>query len=861
MALTSGISKSPVSPAQATQLREHRILPNEKTVQLALALIEQGAFEPELFFKERQSHEANQATRLTIAKIVAGKNGALITKEIGEYGIQSQKLRAEVAAVAASQNAQATSAGIANYGITSEQLRAGIAKIAAAKNGAETSRLITKYDIKNQGALLEIAKIAAAQNGWGVSIYIQNYGLLAEQSRIEVAKLAAAQDGQGTSEEISNYSIKDQGALAIVAATALKQHLFAAKFIQNYGLDHAREREALDGALRSLASTSAAQLIKSWQNIRSEIQTLSELSYCPQGIDCPAWADLEPHKRVASIARWVQRTYGLDESLLDYERDLSAQELGARALAAALITWHSTVPDATTSRARKALATLSGYDIPSNSLSSQGARDLYGSLFTAIELMQGRPAEEVPLDLSVNRPQALRLLTLAATLRGLQGEIPAEALRGEYSLQTEHLTRGIEKRFEDLFAPTTLPSGSVQALIRQLGDILPLTVLTARYASTTAWHRALPSLKAMVNDVLSGKFHERRYSREDNQLAFLKDQQLVAWRQNPILFALGQSASRDLGPQAPVREQARELFEKVLAPRLTIIADEPRSTALHSDQVRALLQLSESERAKELKSLSKATSALWGALYAEDLREEELKALLGALNSSKRSFLAHISDEDLRKQLGTDLQSLKDLCTPRSARAHSEYYILSTVTDDPGLLLRTGDLVQTASCQNFRSGGHIDTLMGNVVDGNIKLALSFVMKRERFDAAVEGLKGALQVSFDPARTELVVRELNASDPGEVRLQLGYAMRRELLRLGESKVGTTLLVERAYTQSHPLSSAIEAQQRALVSSFGHSVGAQTAHSGMTVRFPASRNIPGVYSDKAGGIKTGPYSIRC
>ncbi len=164
----------------------------------------------------------------------------------------------------------------------------------------------------------------------------------------------------------------------------------------------------------------------------------------------------------------------------------------------------------------------------------------------------------------------------------------------------------------------------------------------------------------------------------------------------------------------------------------------------------------------------------------------------------------------------------------------------------------TGDLVQTASCQNYRSGFHIETLPGYVIDGNIKLSLSYVIKGELIERVLLQYPDA-RFEFDAPTQRLVV-------PGtEVSIPLGYAIRRQVLRLGTAGEEPVVLVERAYLQNHAISSNIEGQQIELMDSFVTGAGARIQKKGELASYPASRNPGGVYSDAGRGKKHGAYTV--
>jgi len=245
--------------------------------------------------------------------------------------------------------------------------------------------------------------------------------------------------------------------------------------------------------------------------------------------------------------------------------------------------------------------------------------------------------------------------------------------------------------------------------------------------------------------------------------------------------------------------------------------------------------------------------------------DEQIRSVVTTLNGAKARLL-NGCDTDLAKQLGSDINTLKDLTRSRSVTAGLEYYVFSTITDDPKLLLMTGDLVSAASCQNYRSGSHIETLPAYVIDGNIKLALSYVLKKQQVDGALNELAlrdgEKFEVRFDAARQALIFGIARSESAGATRsthIALGKAIRREVLRLGGKPGAAVLFTERAYLRPHAIDGAIAKQQKSLVATVTKSIGASSHVSGSPTPFPPSRNYGGVYTDAGGGRKHGGYQI--
>jgi hypothetical protein len=107
--------------------------------------------------------------------------------------------------------------------------------------------------------------------------------------------------------------------------------------------------------------------------------------------------------------------------------------------------------------------------------------------------------------------------------------------------------------------------------------------------------------------------------------------------------------------------------------------------------------------------------------------------------------------------------------------------------------------------------------------------------------------------FDAARQVLKVSGTEDAIP------LGYALRREVIRLGTVNNEGVVFTERAYLQNHAITDAIERQQHELISEFCIGASVRTQRPGETAKFAGSRNPSGVYTDAGGGIRGGEYSI--
>jgi len=250
-----------------------------------------------------------------------------------------------------------------------------------------------------------------------------------------------------------------------------------------------------------------------------------------------------------------------------------------------------------------------------------------------------------------------------------------------------------------------------------------------------------------------------------------------------------------------------------------------------------------------------------GALLREGDREG-VALFLRNFATIKSRVASHLPQE-IRLQLLADLNAIAEVVKERTVDKSKGYVVFTTLTDDPKLMLMVGDLVNTSSCQNFRTGSVVQTLLGYVMDGNIKAVLSF--------AIAEGnLRNLFTIPhnqlFDPSRYTVNFDApkllLTLTDPeGQSRtVSLGKAIRRRILRVGqrEEDAQPAMFAERPYEILHAVTAKIEAEEELLLHSVEKSCGFRPAVG--NVEFPASSNPFGVYSDHGQGVMIGEYLLK-
>jgi hypothetical protein len=827
------------------------------SISAAMALAAQDG---ELVSRKIKTFEIHdEKSLIDIAKIAASRCGTGTSAHIANYGIRDENALIEIAKIAVDNHGWGASAHISNYGIKSQDALFGIAKIAARQSGFCRTGCLDNYGFNDEKVRIAILKVAAANYGYEASKYIAAYDIKDEAARIEIAKVAAAQDGAGTSEFIQNYRISHQSPLLEIARIALGQSWNSLAFLKSYGIPQEHlQKQILDPLFRRILQAPDAS--RHFKAIMDALQTTYDYpNYrSAAGFETSDWDTLPPYERFEALASWVKSLYSkFDDDITSFRHEIRAEELLPATLAAIVVTWHHVKPEHFGgNRPRGALAELTGYDnIPRGFLSPNTRRELWGALIKAREAVGEDLAGLVPIDFS-RTPNALRVLTLTTALKALGDELPI--LQGPISTENEyHKAEAIlVNRLTHAFA-RALNIGSVEdssAIVKLWelwgGDLTPFSVLAARYNSTPEWKDQLSVLTEIAQRCLDGSFLDWRYRREDDQLSMFSDMQLTGWRQNPWILQEHTSAHLipDLSAQRVVT-QTRDILTTNIMPHIPgSVREKLRTDPTPPKRIQELLTANEGSLRKI--TLQEAVEILQQTIATE--QPSEIREAIKKINGVKFSILSQVGDAE-RNQLSKDLSAMSAASREVVAQIGKRYVVISVITDDPKLLLMTGDLVQASSCQNYRTGSHIHTLPGYVMDGNIKLALSYVVSANVFDQFKSTQRPHSNLEFDGATQSLRVRDSNG------QLRLGHAIRREVLRIGKVHEQAVCVVERPYIQSHAISADVEKQQNLLIERFLAGCRLRRAISEEVVECPASRNPAGVYTDLGGGTQTDCYDI--
>jgi hypothetical protein len=384
-----------------------------------------------------------------------------------------------------------------------------------------------------------------------------------------------------------------------------------------------------------------------------------------------------------------------------------------------------------------------------------------------------------------------------------------------------------------------------------------LFTLAARFQGNAGWKEEFFLLSKVTAAVLNNSFHKLKYegegpedqTRAAAQLAMLKAEPSKAgWKANyqrlGIFSSKGQASSTSEG----------ELLARSKA-QLCQLKNHLREFGM--------IKAAEQDNREKLNDLKQKIQAAPKYSTIKGLDPSiVISACLELLGEAEETrpyqailFLLSGSADSLRfnEQIQEDLRSLAELLKYREAGR--EAIVFSTTTDDPKLLLMTGALVDASSCQDFRFGSRVDTLLGYAVDADIKLVLSYSLREGNFASVKEYqeakrlIQQGTQPVFIPAKQWLRI--------GSIEIALPKASKRRIIKLGETDSGTAgIRDEIEYAQNHFAESLMEAQIKEVLAELAEK---SQAKQGEKITIPPSRNPLGIYSDLAGGAKTEAYSI--
>lgn len=694
---------------------------------------------------------------------------------------------------------------------------------------------LSSLGITNQEDLTRILRDVVRDRPIAVVRHIQDSGLHDQSALTEIIAEAAAREGVATSNRMPRLGIKDPLDRARIASAALSQDRRTLGVLHAYQLpDDILRAQVLKPFFDEL--TSAAHAGRDFYWLRNFLHSAIKIGFRCQALNIEGdhAGSLEPHERLARVATSLRGWYdGFTDELCAYRHEVQAEELIADALAATIVYWHTADVARYGNRARASLAALTGYEsVPSGQMSSNSRRELYGVVLSAYHMLGADLAKIVPVDLG-DTARALRLITLATAIKGLDGELPIVSSTISSPEQYDraeqiYLQRAVAALKKRLGIGSSRESDAMIQLWEFWGgDLTPLIVLAGRCNARSDWKSSLPILSTIATRCIHGSFYDWRYKKGENQLAMLDDRQLQSWRSNPTRIALHTATEPPDSKRTPsIAERATTIVQtKILNHLPRTIAETVRSEPLNQTAAESLLQVSEQEFSRL--PLAEVVRLLQHVVSdGDDARICRVAKLINGAKARllKDPLFAH------PQELSDAFKALHELTKGSHAIDNNQYYVISAISDHPKLLLTHGDLVQAGSCLNYRSGPQANSLIDAAIDGNVKLALSYVVKASVFERTFG--KNA-DVAFDPATQSIITHSRDK------RLELGYAARREVLCVVTVDNQAACLIEQPEAQNHLLADSIHAQQGGLIADYLTDCGISLASEEGFVRFPEGK----------------------
>ncbi|MBT4358903.1 MAG: M48 family metalloprotease [Candidatus Pacebacteria bacterium] len=434
-------------------------------------------------------------------------------------------------------------------------------------------------------------------------------------------------------------------------------------------------------------------------------------------------------------------------------------------------------------------------------------------------------------------------------------------------------------RFKRGFGLKEIDSESIDKLTERWGDLTTLTILLARYKSNRKWLQELEPFSKVVEAVLEGRFEEYKYEgywdseadqqMVDDQLRGLSKKALRRWRSNPGSLIVPENLQL-----SKVKENEKSLIEQLKEAGF-------KQKHIHKDVGDLDVELSKDEMDQVNAKLREANGDILKVRINKASRKLLTKFIwLQIRDSSEAEFINRylsflsannlVVDVDLKgdvKAFRDNYRRVQKSGAPKSA------LIFTTFVDNPKLLIEIGDVVATSSCQNYKTGGMIETLLGYVVDANVKALLSFniepnmlvnedgsmitSVELNEIQQLVDEGSSKIRYEFDPASKTLLIKLKEDLSTKEYQVQFDKALRREIVKYGTTRLGRpALFKEPAYESYHQVMGVVRGEMDKVFQQMSNEMNAAVTGK---INVSKSRNPGGVYSDVNRGVQHRDYQV--
>lgn len=737
---------------------------------------------------------------------------------------------------------------LATLGVSTRHEKFAFAAIAALHEGPPTKARLANLGFSEPLDTLRILSYASARHPMAVVMKTKHdYDHLAPAYKRAVYQTVIGQTPEGMSVLLSTRTFSPQETLSEVVVPALKasQTMWA----QDRGIYSVK---VVENILEGVLSNAQALGI-----------TLSDQTH-----------DSAPLAKIHYVLRQLEATFPdlhLGSGKSSIEADALSKDAALLVAAAGVATAPFATRDDTDHRALALVAGLDGLaGEPLGPREHRHVVELLRSIYEGHATRHPNLGSLIDISPDVWRTDfagSLECVLSRAALYSIEPSLLPERLTIDRSNLTER-RRELGTALSTALASSLDLSADKDAvtLAQTWGDLTPITVLLGRLSRSHPYE--IPALREVVEQVIHGTFFDYRYDLDRDQLRGFTQTTLEQWRKNPHRLALCRAGDSSELSSDRALSGAQQNYAQVL---------------LHLSQVADVGTIGDACSLEEARSLARFKQEGFATHYRRMEKENEgssLQHIIGSIGSLLREgdrenvslFLRNFATIkarvganlplELKQQIFDDLAAISESVRERSVDKSKGYLVFTTLTDDPKLMMTVGDLVNTSSCQNFRTGSVVQTLLGYVMDGNIKASLSF--------AIAEGnLRNLFKIPhkqpFDPSRYtsdfDAPKLLLTLTDPeGQSHtISLGKAIRRRILRVGQREVDEqpAMFAERPYEILHAVTPQIEAEEAALLHQVEKNCNFRAAVG--NVEFPASSNPAGVYSDHGQGPMLGEYML--
>jgi hypothetical protein len=536
---------------------------------------------------------------------------------------------------------------------------------------------------------------------------------------------------------------------------------------------------------------------------------------------------------------------------------------------------------------------------------TQGLRDLYSITLETRQHLGGPLFENLKIEPGVYEgktyPKFLELLEGMHTITAISSKVDGKSAKTHWeelqvalhfpkhaltAADVERLhAKGEEILLERIrpFIAENMPNLSFEQL-KQVGaawgSLDPIFHLMGRFEGNPAWKKETQELAKVFQSVIEGKFEDLKFkgyltdaTKAANQMAPLKtDAQKQAWIQDHSVVEFYDTSKGTADPRAGLHETLRNTVGVQLTNNLPGL---PTVSEFQVKKVQEIVALPISlfEKQEKLREVfsdqtpSAADKSVVAAVRSHLRTLTEIDAASqfakGFLNLAKSSGFQYAVPQDALH----DFATLASLAGAAEKIDQGEYIVATVTTHHPKLMATVGSLASDSSCQDYRGGGVIQTLMGYVEDANVKLTLGagfkradFVDKRD-FDKLKTALSSGAKVeaSIDAKDKSYTFTWKDASGNTTQLSTQGQTLlgRRHVMKLGATgDAGSGLFLERGYNTPGATTEVLGRQAVQLLNKVAKATESKT---GVPIQIPPSQNPGGVYSDAGTGVTTAGYSI--